>query len=459
MHSSVFKENAIHVLISNRVKYQIKNVWIMVCLVTAMPISVGFSVAQVSSELELSQNCIQTLKKKNNWYPVIGRNGWMFKHPLDFLVLDTELAQSENFTKLLQSLKKHQIELSIVVLPLRASVSSTYFSEADIFQHYKIEVAQENYNKAIEELKHLGVYAPNILEIAINLSKSSENPFFLSQENHWSNLGAQLVAQRLAAIVTPSLIGNETMEIVELGLSTMTGNFAEQLLRHCPEYKTIFDVEIFEISQITSQNTSMGLFDEATPSTTVLLGTSQSAMSEWGFQSHLENQLSQPIHNAAVKAGGGWRAITTYMSSPDFHTNKPKHIIWELPYNWLAELPKETNINEVNYRQIFGVLNGECLLDTKDEIINNVQELSIPIQTTQDKNLYLKVHIDDFTTEHFKLEAKRANDVYEANIVRDGFTEKHGYFYYELPKLDKLTSLQLSFAQEVKELHVRLCYM
>lgn len=422
-------------------------VGILLCLI------VGFA---QDKEIQLSTECMQKLDDKNGWYPILGKDNWMFKYSLDFSVGSASPSDSDTFLNLVKSLKNKNIVLSMIILPLRASISPDLFGTDSSFRSYDITTAQMNYEKTIEDINDLGVYAPDLLALAQSLDNLEERTFFLRQENHWSSLGASLAAESLAEILPKNLFGEANVDVIRTGEFELIGNFAKQLQRHCGEYKNIFAPKIELLPRYSSQDLSMGLLDEVMEFDTVLVGTSQSAMSEWGFQVFLEMQLSQLIENKAIKAGGGWQSLVTYVASPQFADNPPKHIIWELPYNWLIAILSENPRNEIYYNQLFASLEGKCLNELEPATYNDTAEVELAIEGIN-MPIYLQVDISNPEDNVLQFVIESSEDTEKIELIREGFAIDHGRYHYKFSNFDGITSIKLLLNQEVEELQVKIC--
>ena len=417
-------------------------------LIFAITTIVPIANSQTTPKFLLSQDCIQKVIDAIEFssFPIVASGGWIFR---SFSHLSTHPKQNSYFTKLLQSFSNNNIELSMVVLPQRSSVSLNYLLAS--VEGFDINKTKLNYDNVIKDLQELEVFAPNILDIAEDLALSEES-FYLPQDSHWTNLGAELTANFLAKSIPTRLIGSENIEIVEQGTIEYTGNLAKALIEACPEFN--FEVHKYNIKNISAQSTGLDLFDD-TSKQTVLLGTSYSAGSQWGFQAYLEKALLQSIATFAVSGGGAWQSITTYLASSAFEANTPQHIIWEIPLSILNAMLADRPENEAYYQQLFGVLNGQCLSNTAEKTFHNINSLSLPVEDTHQR--YLKVKLNDLSVKSFSLLGISNSGNYDVDIVRSDRAQNHGNFYYEMPKIEGLLSIELTFPKTVVDVSVVVC--
>lgn len=403
----------------------------------------------------LPADCVSSINASigGNWQPVVGKDGWIFRYPGDFTDKAIRPAENSLFQQVINALRTKDIAITMMLLPPRGAVDRSLIGRDPLIDGFNINKAKRRYTQALDELNGMGITAPNLLSVAEAITAQG-NPFYLSQDNHWSPEGAMASAEALLESA-PHLKGNIAMELKVQESATYVGNLARVLSGACPEYKSI-EQEV-NIGTVSTAVSGLGLFDDSPEASAVLVGTSQSYNPKWGFGSFLEYTLEKPIINAAVAAGGPWRSLVTYVSSPDFQERQIDHIIWEIPYPRLSEMLRDKPENEIYLRQLLGVLEGTCLEHTDPVVFEDITELSLsPTLFGINPALpaYLWLEIADTSVRNLNLSVD-AYRTYDIEIVRDGNTVNHGVFFYKLPSLDNLFNVKLSLA--ASDVTVRLC--
>lgn len=159
------------------------------------------------------------------------------------------------------------------------------------------------------------------------LMHNSAAPGYMHTDTHWSPTGARLAAKALAQDM-PAL-ERQRFTATPLGSVQHKGD----LTRYLPG--VALAPELVEQRRVEG---SAGLLDEAVPQV-VLVGTSYSANSLWGFADALRLELQADVLNVADPGEGPFRVMQRYLESAAWRETPPKVLIWEIPERYLVLSP------------------------------------------------------------------------------------------------------------------------
>lgn len=269
---------------------------------------------------------------------LIGEDGWLFS--------DEEFYESKNFPSTFaahimdiknthQTLTSHNVKLLVVPIPAKARLYQEKLGRYN-YPAYWAGV----YPAFLKALEESGVTYVDALA-AFNKHKAMRD-IFLRTDTHWSPDGARLTAELVA----------EKLSTAFPYLSFQRENFTMQpgepqeykgdLMRYVatgaggikPEYVSAYTLSGVAIEKIDEDS----LFGEK-DIPVVLVGTSYSANTTWGFEYALNAALQTDLFNAAQEGAGPFKAMQAYLKSDSYVKAPPQLVIWEIPERYLATSP------------------------------------------------------------------------------------------------------------------------
>ncbi|MBO6792245.1 MAG: hypothetical protein JJ894_17160 [Dinoroseobacter sp.] len=131
--------------------------------------------------------------------------------------------------RLRDELAENDTHLVLITMPKRAHFVDSVAHEAmaDLGLEFDAEKARDVYHENIHRLRSAGVVVPNILDLA----ETSDDPFFLARDHHWSPLGARMVADNIATLLSEATIISPKEVSFEFADSEITNEFVPNLER------------------------------------------------------------------------------------------------------------------------------------------------------------------------------------------------------------------------------------
>lgn len=242
---------------------------------------------------------------------VIGDDGWLFTTE----EFDYPKGFQENISKNLSyidtvfdELSRQDINLLVVGLPSKAETLSSELGA------YSVPSYRQGLSKRFENLQ-----APHIII-------EGSDGFFLKTDTHWSPKGAENVAKIIAE---KHLLNqyNFSYTIESKGVKEHEGD----LMRYTVSG---FGIKPDQLPVVEGYGQSNDLFGDANIPV-VLVGTSYSANTKWGFEHYLKKYLQADVLNMADEGLGPFEVMKSYLTSNEYESNKPELVIWEIPVRYL----------------------------------------------------------------------------------------------------------------------------
>ncbi len=164
---------------------------------------------------------------------------------------------------------------------------------------------------------------------------ASETPAFFATDTHWTQHGADVVAQAIAASGTISP-GRLIYDRVAQSPTAFTGDLVRFVTAAAMAPGLGLMPETVRPVVQTPVSASVDIFGGADRDI-VLVGTSYSANADWGFADALMYRLGRDVVSVAQEGLGPVQPMRDYLASPDYHAAPPTVVIWEIPVRYLTD--------------------------------------------------------------------------------------------------------------------------
>ncbi len=382
------------------------------------------------------------------------------------------LAYLERFAKVLK--EQNSTQLVMLVLPARAMIHHQALEDT---RPYPFQEGYESYLQGIQELRDIGIIAPDLATPLLALDP--EEAVYFKQDHHWTPAGARAVAQEVAKTLesnpTYQALANKKEFNTELITSeAFLGTYKERIEAVC-ESQT--PTELIDVYQTTEAHTTkvqatetrtnnksslqQDLFaDNKIP--VVLVGTSFSDIESFHFQGFLSDALSTEVLNLAKSSSGQFGSPIYYLADETIRQTvaTPNFLIWE---RHTAAGMSARFVNEL--RQLIPSVYSLCSDDTAVALRSveaaggNILDLGIP-KGISGFDYYLAADVEDVSIATIKVHFRYESGFNESlllgsNIIRP----KH--FFTELSGVEHsdLTMLRVEFPKEVMSgnITLRIC--
>lgn len=386
-------------------------------------------------ELETSYNTAGSALR----YLFNGKGSWLFATELDLRQDFTFTpAAMEGMARLKRIFDRYGTTVVIVYTPPRALMHPDKLSHPG----YSQPAALKSYVAALQQLRSLGYVVPDYP----SLIPDASGMFYQRRDHHWTTTGAQHTARLVADAVRtlPVYSGLEKKEfITELkGLYKKYGTLATVATRVCGMGLPNQYVQSYSTVPKGSSSNESDLFGEggSRPEVT-LIGTSFSkGKVDYNFAGFMEEYLSVPIDNRAIRGGGYNGALEQIILDGVFASAPPRILIWEIPGQFSLD-------SSSFYRLIGAELEGGCKAAGKisgksqvsdveqDPLANADSGIVLPL-TARDH--VLKFKFSDASVFSFFLNLTYMSGHHEKiKVERHPYVKHDGTFYFNLPDTGK----------------------
>ena len=259
---------------------------------------------------------------------VVGRDGWLFStEEVRPLPSDTELAGIAAVVQDIRAqLSAGGIDLVVVPLPAKIDIYRDISPDA-VFG----ATLQTLYADFSGKLAERGIA---VVDARSNLLNPAE-PVFFATDTHWTPHGAKLVAEAIAAsgIIEP---GPLAFERADEPAKTLTGDLISFVTTTAMAPDIGLSQETVTPEVLIATNAVTDIFGTAATDV-VLVGTSYSANTDWGFANALMLALGRDVVSVAEQGLGPLMPMQTYLASADFRDAPPAVVIWEIPIRYLTD--------------------------------------------------------------------------------------------------------------------------
>ena len=276
---------------------------------------------------------------------VEGKDGVFFRtfadlrlqHPMD----QRTIAQLGRLTEVLA---ENGTTLVYVTIPAKSQAMAKYLPDHAADYGFDPEMAEMIYTDIITRMSAVGIVAPDVMTALQNV-KGDERAFF-GADFHWTSEGARAAAEAIGAAikahpayaeVTPTTFASKP-----IGKQVAFSGMRRSLQSFCKTALPPTETMAFKTSPVAGAEGDVGALDifagsgAAVPA--VLIGTSFSDSPINNFVGFLAEYTGLDIVNYAITGGNQFGAMTSYLTSDEFHDARPRFLIWENPiYNNLAQ--------------------------------------------------------------------------------------------------------------------------
>ncbi|SDQ39873.1 alginate O-acetyltransferase [Pseudomonas sp. B21-012] len=293
---------------------------------------------------------------------VLGREHWLFSDEEFKPVANSDQYEQENLALIRgvrDTLQQHGVQLVLAIVPAKARLYPEYVGEQT-----PASLHTDLYNEFHAQARQAGVFAPDLL--APLQEAKARGQVFLRTDTHWTPMGAEVVAQHLAAAVArQTLLNGEPQQFVtEQRQSAPYKGDLTNFLPLDPLFSNLLPPPDSLQKRSTRPAEAEGesgdaLFaDSEIP--VALIGTSYSANPNWNFLGALQQALRSDVVNYAEDGHGPLLPMLKYLQTDAFKNSAPQVLIWEFPERylpmkndlsafdpqWIAQLKKTRNANQ-----------------------------------------------------------------------------------------------------------------
>lgn len=259
---------------------------------------------------------------------VVGRDGWLFSaEEVRQLPSDAEVA---GVAAILQDMRAELLAggTDLVVVPLPAKIDIYRDISPDAAFGAALEVLYADFSG---KLADRGIAVVDGRSILLN---TAERVFFAT-DTHWTPHGAQLVAKAVAASGTIEP-GPLAFEIADEPAKSLSGDLISFVTTAALAPDIGLPPETVTPQVLTATHAVSDIFGtDATD--VVLVGTSYSANTDWGFANALMQALGRDVVSVAEQGLGPLKPMQAYLASSDFRDAPPEVVIWEIPIRYLTD--------------------------------------------------------------------------------------------------------------------------
>ncbi|MCP3752376.1 alginate O-acetyltransferase [Pseudomonas sp. SBB6] len=293
---------------------------------------------------------------------VLGREHWLFSDEEFKPVANSDQFEQENLALIRgvrDTLQQRGVQLVLAIVPAKARLYPEYLGEQT-----PASLHTDLYNEFHAQARQAGVFAPDLL--APLQDAKARGQVFLRTDTHWTPLGAEVVAQHLAAAVArQTLLNGEPQQFVtEQRQSAPYKGDLTNFLPLDPLFSNLLpppdtlQKRSTRPAQAEGENGDALFADNEIP--VALIGTSYSANPNWNFLGALQQALRSDVVNYAEDGHGPLLPMLKYLQTDAFKNSAPQVLIWEFPERylpmqndlsafdpqWIAQLKKTRNANQ-----------------------------------------------------------------------------------------------------------------
>lgn len=376
-----------------------------------------------------------------------GFDGWFYRR--NDLKTDFTLSpESEQYFKRLnEALKSRDITLVMAPLLSRAMLSKEMVNDKEPWQElYDIGIAEQSYRDLIQQLRNGGIITKDLYQVFLDEADGDPYDYNFKRDIHWKPKGTELFVKAIAPLIT-NIPGYDKLTKIEVTNTPKSeigryGTIMEELQRLCTSSIKAESFTLLERKQKINKNADALFGGSASTTPIALVGSSFSAQDEFSFPAYMEQYTGLEVANFAIPAGGMFTSITSYLSTPYFHQNKPFALLWETQtiYNYNEGV-------EQKFRQIipavYGVCEGENLIANNKVNISKKPSYDLLTKLASKKisgeDYYLYLYSDNLGFNQFSLQIEYDDEDGEwFSIDRSELYTHKGHYYIELS--DKISS-------------------
>ncbi|MDD1016673.1 alginate O-acetyltransferase [Pseudomonas rubra] len=293
---------------------------------------------------------------------VLGREHWLFSDEEFKPVANSDQFEQENLALIRgvrDTLQQRGVQLVLAIVPAKARLYPEYLGAQT-----PASLHSDLYNEFHAQARQAGVFAPDLL--APLQEAKARGQVFLRTDSHWTPMGAEVVAQHLAAAVARQTLlnGAPQLFVTEQRQSAPYKGDLTNFLPLDPLFSNLLPPPDTLQKRSTRPAHAAGASGDAlfadTQIPVVLIGTSYSANPNWNFLGALQQALRSDVVNYAEDGHGPLLPMLKYLQTDAFKNSAPQLLIWEFPERylpmkndlsafdpqWIAQLKKTRNANQ-----------------------------------------------------------------------------------------------------------------
>ena len=257
---------------------------------------------------------------------IVGRDGWLFTSEETRALPSAEELRAEvvRIKAVQTALQARGVDLVLLPLPAKIDVERAHSPDAALSD--AMQTLDTDFTAALtaEGIKTLNPRAAMMV---------TGQPSFFATDTHWTRAGAAAAAGVVAASlphgpltftagtsVQKPLTGDLIRYVTEDSLAPMIGLSPERVT----------------LTKIVAAEAPADIFGAA-PVDIVLIGTSYSANTDWGFADALSQELGREVENLAAVGLGPIVPMQTYLAGAEFRDSPAKLVVWEFPIRYLTD--------------------------------------------------------------------------------------------------------------------------
>lgn len=277
--------------------------------------------------------------------PIVGKNEWLFT-PYEFATPD-DASDTEATLQLLQKVNKlferTGIALALVIVPSKIRIYSDQLPDNKKLDAY----TADKYENVAKTLRAGGVNVVNLNQpFLTNPQRTSDSPFFLRLDTHWSPSGAMLAAETIKAEIdrAPALKAALAATPEEKYIVTWTkqrvNQRARDLVKLMPADAPSFAPEqTLQFKTTRAKESQAGLLSAGDNVGITVIGSSYTNKNT-GYPDAIRFTLQRDLLDISIPVDQGpWVGMEAYLKDEAFKTKKPKLIIWEIPEREMRSPP------------------------------------------------------------------------------------------------------------------------
>jgi alginate biosynthesis protein AlgX len=246
--------------------------------------------------------------------------------------------------RLSEALAENGTTLVYVSVPSKSQGMPQYLPEHAADYSFDQKIADQAYSDIITGLNAAGIIAPDIMTALRNAT--GDDRAFFGADFHWTSTGARAAAQAIGTMIKADPAYADLP--VQTYVSTPTerqvafSGMRRSLQGFCANALPPPETLTYKTEAVATDNADAASLDIFAASDVtipiVLVGTSFSDSPINNFPGFIMEYTGLDVVNYAVTGGNQYGAITSYMTSDEFQTQRPRFLIWESPiYTNLAQ--------------------------------------------------------------------------------------------------------------------------
>ena len=261
---------------------------------------------------------------------VVGKDGWLFSSE-EARAVPSDASVAEIVDTVLtvqQRLRAAGTDLVVVPLPAKIDVYREHSPDqmfgnalATLFETFAGRLADRGI-KVVNARAALAAHGPDA-------------QMFFATDTHWTPEGAATVAN---AVAGSNMLAQGDLRFARADVEekALTGDLIRFVTTSTLAARVGLPSETFVPIVQTPLDVAGDIFGAAAADI-VLIGTSYSANSDWGFADALMLALGRDVLSMAEQGKGPLQPMQDYLNSAGFKDAPPKVVIWEIPVRFLTD--------------------------------------------------------------------------------------------------------------------------